>query len=173
MEAHLRRRVAQLAELALELLAVLLGDEPDVEEAHHLPELHRRALHRPQRGDDLLGRLEVAALERGLLALVGSPEVGGAGAEVARRLARGEARHPRGPGDARGRDPVFRHQGVTVGVGVASSGAGVSAGVGVGVGVGVAVVVGSAVSVASGVSVAVGVAVGVGVSSLEPEKSKW
>ena len=49
-EAHLRRRVAQLAELALELLAVLLGHEPDVEEAHHLPELHRRALHRPERG---------------------------------------------------------------------------------------------------------------------------
>ena len=33
-EAHLRRRVAQLAELALELLAVLLGHEADVEEAH-------------------------------------------------------------------------------------------------------------------------------------------
>ena len=44
---------------------MLLGHEPDVEEAHHLPELHRRALHRPERGDDLLGGLEVAALERG------------------------------------------------------------------------------------------------------------
>ena len=65
-EAHLRRGVAQRAELALELLAVLLGHEPDVEEAHDLPELHRRALHRPQRGDDLLGRLEVPALQRGV-----------------------------------------------------------------------------------------------------------
>ena len=69
-EAHLRRRVAQLAELALELLAVLLGHEADVEEAHDLPELHRGALHRPERGDDLLGGLEVAALERLVAALL-------------------------------------------------------------------------------------------------------
>ena len=68
LKRDLRRRVAQLAELALELLAVLLGHQADVEERHHLPELHRRALHRPQRGDDLLGGLELAALERRLLA---------------------------------------------------------------------------------------------------------
>ena len=49
---------------------MLLGDQADVEERHHLAELHRRALHRAQRGDDLLGRLEVALLER-LGALVG------------------------------------------------------------------------------------------------------
>ena len=60
LERDLRRRVAQLGELGLELLAELLGDQADVEERHHLPELHRRALHRPQRGDDLLGRLELA-----------------------------------------------------------------------------------------------------------------
>ena len=93
-EAHLRRRVAQLAELALELLAVLLGHEADVEERHHLPELHRRALHRPQRGDDLLGRLEVAALERLLLALVVARQVAVARAELARGLARREAARP-------------------------------------------------------------------------------
>ena len=93
-EADLRRRVAQLAELALELLAVLLGHEPDVEEAHDLPELHRRALHRPERRDDLLGRLEVAALERRLLALVAAAEVGRARAEVARGLARRRGRTP-------------------------------------------------------------------------------
>ncbi len=75
VEADLRRRVAQLAELALELLAVLLGHQADVEERHHLAELHRRALHRPQRGDDLLGGLEVAALERRLLALVRARDV--------------------------------------------------------------------------------------------------
>ena len=61
LEGDLRRRVAQLGELGLELLAVLLGDQADVEERHHLAELHRRALHRPQRGDDLLGGLELAA----------------------------------------------------------------------------------------------------------------
>ena len=65
-------------ELALELLAVLLGDEADVEERHHLAELHRRALHRPEHGDDLLGGLDLAAGER----RVGSP----------RRRARGSPR---------------------------------------------------------------------------------
>ena len=145
---------------------MLLRHEPDVEEAHHLAELHRRALHRPQRGDDLLGRLEVAALERRLAALLDRAEVGRARAEVARRLPGREARHARGPGDARGRYPVLGHQGVAVGVGVgvgaASSGAGVAVGVGVSLGAGVAVgvAVGSAVSV--GVAVAPGVAVGVG-----------
>ena len=109
VEAHLRRRVAQRAELALELLAVLLGHEPDVEEAHHLAELHRRALHRPQRGDDLLGRLDVAALER-LLACParsgrGSPPACRAGAPPGRRRAPRPARC----GDPRGRDPVLRH----------------------------------------------------------------
>ena len=61
LEGDLRRRVAQLGELGLELLAELLGDQADVEERHHLAELHRRALHRPQRGDDLLGGLDLAA----------------------------------------------------------------------------------------------------------------
>ena len=108
-EADLGRGVAQRAELALELLAVLLGHEPDVEEAHHLPELHRRALHRPERGHDLLGGLEVAALERGALALLGPGQVGRVRAELARRLAGGEARHAGGPRDPPGRDPVLGH----------------------------------------------------------------
>ena len=143
---------------------MLLGDEPDVEEAHDLPELHRRALHRAQRRHDLLGRLEVAALERGLLALVAATEVGRARAEVARRLARGEPGHPCGARDARGRDPVLGHQGVAVGAPASPSGSRSAVGVGVGVAVGVAVArvaVGVAVGVASPCGVAVGVAVGV------------
>src|SRR4029078_13569253 len=47
LEGDLRRGVAELGELGLELLAVLGRDEADVEERHHLAELHRRALHRP------------------------------------------------------------------------------------------------------------------------------
>ena len=122
-EAHLRRRVAQRPELALELLAVLLRHEPDVEEAHHLPELHRRALHRPERGHDLLGGLEVAALERGALALLGAGEVRRVRAELARGLPGGEARDPRGAGDPRGGDAVLGHaQGVAVGTGVGLGG---------------------------------------------------
>ena len=71
LEGDRRRGVAQLRQLVLELLAVLLRHQPDVEERHHLPELHRSALHRPQRRDDLLGRLQLPAPDRllgGLLA---------------------------------------------------------------------------------------------------------
>ncbi len=74
------RGVAQDGELALELLAVLLGHHADVEEGQHLPHLHRGALHRAQGGDDLLGGLELAPLERHLLALGRARHVGGAGA---------------------------------------------------------------------------------------------
>ena len=90
---------------------MLLGHEADVEEAHHLPELHGGALHRPQRGDDLLGGLEVAALERLLAALLGARDVGRARAELARRLAGREAGNARGAGQPRGRDPVLGHRG--------------------------------------------------------------
>ena len=71
LKVTVRRRVAQRRELALELLAVLLGHHADVEERQHLPDLHRGALHRPERGDDLLGRLDLAALERDLAPLRG------------------------------------------------------------------------------------------------------
>ena len=46
------------------------GTRPTSRKRHHLAELHRRALHRPERGDDLLGGLDVARLERGSLALL-------------------------------------------------------------------------------------------------------
>ena len=102
VEAHLRGGVAQLAELALELLAVLLGHEADVEERHHLPELHRRALHRPQRGDDLLGRLDVAPLERRLAAsLVRAPGWPPGCPSWRARLARRRARVTRAVRDRR------------------------------------------------------------------------
>ena len=91
LEGDLRRRVAQLGELGLELLAELLGDQADVEERHHLAELHRRALHRPQRGDDLLGRLELALGQRLLRLLVVARQVGGARPGLAHRLARRRA----------------------------------------------------------------------------------
>ena len=66
LEGHRRSGVAQRRQLALELVAVLRRHEPDVEERHHLPDLHRRALHRPERGHDLLGGLDVTPLERGV-----------------------------------------------------------------------------------------------------------
>ena len=64
--------VLERRELALELLPVLLRHEPDVEERHHLADLHRGALHRAERGDDLLGRLDVAALQGSLGSLLGA-----------------------------------------------------------------------------------------------------
>ena len=87
LEGDRRRRVAQRGELALELVAVLLGHEADVEERHHLPELHRRALHRPQRGHDLLGRLDLAALERHVAPLLAARHVCCAGSRLTDRLA--------------------------------------------------------------------------------------
>src|SRR5204862_5123430 len=108
-EARLGRRVAQLAELALELLAVLLGHEADVEEAHDLPELHRRALHRPQRRHDLLGRLQVTALERLVAPLLVTREVRRARAEMAGGLAGRQARYARRAREPGRRDPVLRH----------------------------------------------------------------
>ncbi len=104
VEADVGSGVAQGAELALELVAVLLGDQPDVEEAQDLPELHRRALHRAERGDDLLGRLDVALLERGRLALRRTHDVRRLGGHLPRALARGK------PADARrSRDPAGGH----------------------------------------------------------------
>src|SRR4051794_4403350 len=107
LEGHLRRGVAQRRELALELLAVLLGDEADVEEAHDLPELHRRALHRPERRDDLLGRLDLPALERALLALVVAPDVRRARPHLLDRLRRRQATHLARAADPAGGDVVL------------------------------------------------------------------
>ena len=119
------------ASLRLELLAVLLGHEADVEERQDLAELHRGALHRPQRGDDLLGGLELAALERVALALLVAGQVGRPRAELARGLPGGEAGDARGARDARGGDAVLRHRAgwcQGVGVGLAAGGADCGAG---------------------------------------------
>ena len=80
LEGHLRRGVAQLGELLLELLAVVLGHQAHVEEREHLAELHRGALHRPEHLHDLLGGLHVALLERGRGGLLGPHHVGRLGA---------------------------------------------------------------------------------------------
>ena len=107
LEGDLRRRVAQLGELGLELLAVLLGDQADVEERHHLAELHGRALHRPQRGDDLLGGLELALGQRLLGLLVGARQVGRARPGLAHGLAGGQPPDRGRAPQARGRNRVL------------------------------------------------------------------
>ena len=60
------------------------GTRPTSRKDGDLADLHGRALHRPERGDDLLGRLEVALLERASRGLLAAGDVGRAGAEVAR-----------------------------------------------------------------------------------------
>ena len=143
---------------------MLLGHEADVEEAEHLAELHRRALHRPQRGDDLLRRLEVAALERRLPALLVARQVRDVRAELSRALIGGEAGDLGGARDARGRDPVLRHRGgwcQGTGAGLAAGGS--AAGAGAACGAGVAVAAGAGVCVGTGVAVGVGVGVAPGV----------
>ncbi|MGZ4345303.1 MAG: hypothetical protein ACXVHX_29985 [Solirubrobacteraceae bacterium] len=87
LEGDRRRRVTQRCELSLELVAILLGHEADVEERHHLPELHRRALHRPQRGHDLLGRLYLSAFQRHVAPLLAARHVCCAGSRLTDRLA--------------------------------------------------------------------------------------
>ena len=91
LKRDLRRGVAQLGQLGLELLAELLGHQADVEERHDLAELHRRALHRPQRGDDLLGRLDLAAGHRVLRGLLVARQVRRAGGGLLGALGRGQA----------------------------------------------------------------------------------
>jgi len=82
--------VAQLGQLVLELFAVLLGDQPDVQEGHHLPELHGGALHRAEHGDDLLGGLQLAPGQSLLGGLLATRHVGGARAELLNGLAGSE-----------------------------------------------------------------------------------
>ncbi len=103
----LRRGVAQLGELGLELFAVLLGNEADVEERHDLAKLHRRALHRPERRDDLLGGLELALGERLLAPLVAAGDVRRSRSHLLCRLRRGEPPDLRGAAEAGRRDRVF------------------------------------------------------------------
>ena len=109
LERDRRGGVAERGELTLELLAVLLGDEPDVEEGHHLPDLHRRALHRPECGHDLLRGLDVAPFERSVAPLLGPGEVGCVGARLPDRLTCREPPDPSGTPHARGGDLVLRH----------------------------------------------------------------
>ena len=107
LERDRRRGVAKLGQLLLELLAVLLADEPHVQEGQDLAELHRGALHRPERRDDLLGGLELASGERLLGGLLAARDIGGAGAELLDRLAGRQLADGRRAAHARGRDLVF------------------------------------------------------------------
>ena len=79
---------------------------PEVDEREHLAELHRGALHPAEHRDDLLGRLDLAALERRLRTLLGAGDVGGAGPRLARCLVGGRVPDPRQTPDPPGGDPV-------------------------------------------------------------------
>ena len=102
LERHRRRGVAELGQLALELLAVLLLHQADVQERHHLAELHRRALHRPQRRHDLLRGLQLPARQRLFGGLLPARHVRRARPELLDGLVRGQLAHRRGAAHARG-----------------------------------------------------------------------
>ena len=59
LERHGRRHVLELGQLGLELLAVApRGTSADVDDRERLADLHRRALHRAEDGDDAVGGLQ-------------------------------------------------------------------------------------------------------------------
>ena len=100
-EGDARGHRLQLGELGLELLAVGLGDRADVDHAERLADLHGRALHRPEHGDDAVRRLEVLAAD-GLVLLLGrADDVRRRRPRRARGRTRREPSEPRHPPDAR------------------------------------------------------------------------
>ena len=99
------------AELDLELVAVGLGHEPEVDEGEDLADLHRRALHPAEDLDDPFRGLQLAALERSLRALVGADHVRGPGPRLAHGGAGGGAADPRQPLHPSGRQVAIGHGG--------------------------------------------------------------
>ena len=93
-ERHRRRGVAQRGEALLELLALVLGDEVEVDGREDLADLHRRALHLPELLDELVGdRDRVVALER--RPRDHRPEAGGPGDAGGRELGHSEPEYGR------------------------------------------------------------------------------
>ena len=115
-----RRGIAEGRELRLELLAVLGRDDPEVDERQHLAELHRRPLHPAEDGDDLLGGLDLAPLQRLLGPLVGAGHVGRAGSRPADGLPRRRGPDPRQPTDPPGRTHADRTSNQAISSDVAS-----------------------------------------------------
>ena len=106
LERNGGRGIAQLCQLALELVAMLLRHQTDVQEGHHLAKLHRGSLHRPEHGHDLLGGLQLAPGHRLFGGRLGAGHVDGAGAELLHRLAGGERRDRGRAPHARAWDPL-------------------------------------------------------------------
>ncbi len=106
LEGDRRRGITQRCELALKLGPVLLGHEADVDERHHLSELHCRALHLSERLDDLLRRFDVTPLEGGLAPRLGARYVGRVRPRLTDRLSCCEPSDPGGTPHAGGGDLV-------------------------------------------------------------------
>ena len=100
LEGDLRRAVAQRRQALLELLALALGDEVEVDGGEHLADLHRRALHLPELLDELVGEVERAALVGGGRLVVGAHPVRDVRRRPLHALAAHERAEPGGPGEA-------------------------------------------------------------------------
>ena len=101
LEGDARGHRLQLGELGLELLAVGLGDRADVDHAERLADLHGRALHRPEHGDDAVRRLEVLAADGLVLLVLSADDVRRSRPRRTRGRTRREPSEPRHPPDAR------------------------------------------------------------------------
>ena len=106
VERERRRRVAERRQLRLEPFPVLRRDHSEVNEREDLAELHRRALHPPEDGDDLLRGLELTALEGDCGAFIGATDVCRTGARLFGRLLRDRHAHPGESPKPPGRQPV-------------------------------------------------------------------
>ena len=101
--AHRRDVVAERGELALQSVALVLGQAVELDHREHLPDLHRRAAHLAELLDELLDeRRGPLALRRGR-ALGRADAVGGPHPGPAQALAGHQPADARGPRDPAGR----------------------------------------------------------------------
>ena len=102
-ERDRRDVIAELGELCLQRVALVLGEAVELDHREHLPDLHRRSAHLAELVDELVDERRGALILRGGGALRGADPVGRAHARPPRALAGHEATDPGGARDPPGR----------------------------------------------------------------------
>ena len=102
-ERDRRDVVAELGELRLQRVALVLGEAVELDHREHLPDLHRRATHLPELLDELVDERGGALVLRGCGALRRADAIGRPHARPPHTLAGHEPADPGGPRDPPGR----------------------------------------------------------------------